>query len=433
MSRIFRVYQKKRGHRRTGSGKLGSFGEAAFYACFFLAGCAGLVFCIVTMVIPEWRASHEFVETVCVVRAKELGETQGDDGPLYRPDIQIEYRVGGESHVATTYDMIRAYSNDRAANQTILDGFDVGKQSPCWYDPLNQDVAVLTRGYTWWHLLIFVVPISFVLIGSGGLLYCVMHWGKSAEHMAATVKDGNPLGRLQRNVSPDSDFPSIPAGADMTNSPGTRLRFRLPISATPTWILVGVLVACVAWNGVVSIFMATLVGDFLAGNPQWLPTLFMIPFVLVGLGLIVFFLRQLMITTGIGPTLLEISDHPLRPGEACRLFVSQTGRLRINSFVVLLVCEESAQYRQGTDTRTETQCVLRLPLYERANFAILRTEPLEIECEFSIPPRAMHSFKSGNNEVRWSLRVEGDVAGWPDYSRSFPIIVYPAAAQGAAP
>lgn len=429
MSRSFRVYQKKRGNRRTGSGKLGSFGEVLFFGFFFLAGCIGLIVVIVALAIPEWRANHEFVETTCVVRAKQLGETQSDDGPRYRPEIEIEYEVNAAKHVAKTYDICGSYSDDRGDNRAVLDQFEIGKTYPCWYDPLDHDVAVLVRGYTWWLWLIFIVPASFLLLGSGGLLYCLMHWGKSAERQAAAARTAKPFEHFDPDGPGVGDFPNVPAGADMTNSPGTRLRFRLPISTSATWILIVVLVACGAWNGVVAVFMVTLIRDLLAGNPQWLPTLVMIPFLLVGIGLIVFFLRQLMITTGIGPTLLEISDHPLRPGETYRLFISQAGRLRINALAVLLVCEEHVQYRQGTDTRTETRCVHRQEIYDRKGFEIRRSEPLEVECDFTVPSDMMHSFKSGNNEVRWSLQVKGDVAGWPDYTRMFHVIVHPRPAE----
>ena len=86
-----------------------------------LVGCVGLVVILVALVIPEWRANHEFVETICAVRSKELGQTQGEDGTLYRPEIGIEYAIDGEPHVAKTYDMCGSYSSDRAANQAILD------------------------------------------------------------------------------------------------------------------------------------------------------------------------------------------------------------------------------------------------------------------------------------------------------------------------
>ena len=71
---------------------------------------------------------------------------------MYRPEIPIEYEVNGKTHVVTTYDMCGTYSSDREANQAMLDRFDVGREYPCWYDPLDHDVAVLVRGYTWWHL-----------------------------------------------------------------------------------------------------------------------------------------------------------------------------------------------------------------------------------------------------------------------------------------
>ena len=329
-------------------------------------------------------------------------------------------RSAAKTHFVTTYDTCRSYSSDRAANQAILDRFDVGGQYPCWYDPLDHDVAVLVRGYTWWIWLVLVVPVSFLLLGGGGLLYRVMRWGKSAEHLAATARSAGASRALRRRRLLRDRFPNVPAAAELTNSPGTRLQFRLPISATGTWVLIGALVACGVWNGIVSVFVVTLARDFMAGRPQWWLMLFMVPFVVAGIGLLVFFVRQVLIATGIGPTLVEISDHPLRPGETYRLFVSQAGRLRMNSLVVQLVCEEHVRYRQGTDTRTETRCVHREDLHDRKDFAIHLGEPWEMECDFSVPPGGMHSFKSENNEMRWCLVVKGDVVGWPDFSARFP-------------
>ena len=37
----------------------------------------------------------------------------------------------------------------------------------------------------------------------------------------------------------------------------------------------------------------------------------------------------------------------------------------------------------------------------------------------------MHSFKADHNEINWALVIEGDVAGWPNFKRSFPVIVRP--------
>ena len=69
--------------------------------------------------------------------------------------------------------------------------------------------------------------------------------------------------------------------------------------------------------------------------------------------MIYLFMRQLLIASGVGPTQLEISDHPLLPGRRYDLYLSQAGRLTMNFLEIDIVCEEQATYHQGTDTRTE--------------------------------------------------------------------------------
>jgi len=185
------------------------------------------------------------------------------------------------------------------------------------------------------------------------------------------------------------------------------------------------MVACLVWNGIVAAFAVPVVRGHLRGDPEWVLTLFVVLFGLGGIVLLVFFVRQFLITTGIGPTLVEISDHPLHPGQQCRLFLSQPGRLAINSIEVLLVCEEEATYRQGTNTRTETRKVCHRQLFHRDAFEVYRGMPFEAECELSVPAAAMHSFKAAHNGVHWKVVVKGDIARWPDYERSFPVIIHP--------
>jgi len=423
LSRSFRVYQKKRGNRRTGSRALGSLGELVFFGIFFLAGCAGLVLIVATVLIPEWRVNHEFVETTCVVRGKEIGSSSGDDGDVYRPEIQIEYEIAGKKYVTTTYDITGSYSSGREDKQAILKRFDIGGKYACWYDPTDPKVAVLVRGYSLFGWLILAVPVVFVLVGGGGFIYRLLHWGKSAEHRAA----GNLATDLfERRGRASGDFPNVPAGADMTNSPGTRLKFRLPISTTATLKLVSIGVFCLIWNGIVlGVGFFVWRGLFGPGPVQWVPLLFLIPFALVGIFLVGLFFRQLLITTGVGQTFVEISGHPLFPGEQYDLLVSQAGRLRMNSLSAILVCEEAATYRQGTNTRTETRRVFQRELFNRKSFDIQRGLPLEEGCEMEIPVGMMHSFKSENNEINWKIVIAGNVDRWPDFEREFPVIVYP--------
>ncbi|OHB68171.1 MAG: hypothetical protein A2V70_19695, partial [Planctomycetes bacterium RBG_13_63_9] len=256
--------------------------------------------------------------------------------------------------------------------------------------------------------------------------YRLLHWGKSAERRAAMLQRRQQRDLFGTNGAAARKFPSIPNGIDIINSPGIKLKYRLPIAKSPGWVLFGALLTCLFWNGIVSVFVVLAVRGHFDGRPDWFLTLFVVPFALVGIALIVYFVRQFLVTTGVGPTLVEISDHPLHPGQKCQLFVSQSGRLTLNSIRVLLVCQEEATYRQGTDTRTETREVYRQEVFRRENFEVRRGLPFKAECELDVPAGAMHSFRADHNEIAWKLIVQGDIARWPDYERPFPLVIRPA-------
>ncbi len=175
-----------------------------------------------------------------------------------------------------------------------------------------------------------------------------------------------------------------------------------------------------------------VVRGHVTGAPNWGLTVFVVPFVVIGIGLIVYLVRQLLRTTGVGPTRVEISDHPLAPCAQYEILISQAGRLSVNLLEVLLSCHEVATYRQGTDTRTEERQVFAESVLRREQFEILPGTPFESRCALRIPMAAMHSFKAVHNEVQWRLRVRGAVAGWPDFVREFPVIVAPARRGAAA-
>ena len=174
------------------------------------------------------------------------------------------------------------------------------------------------------------------------------------------------------------------------------------------------------------------VRSFLAGSPDWLMTLFIVPFLVVGVALVVVFARLLRHTAGIGPTLVEISDHPLLPGNGYRLFLSQSGNLTLKSIEVSLICEEEAVFRQGTNARTESREVFRQSLYAGGGAIIRPGEPLEAECDLPIPAEAMHSFRASHNQVQWKLIVRGEIVGWHGFQRSFPVVVRPLPAAARA-
>jgi hypothetical protein len=425
------LYEKKRGNRRTGSSKLGSAGEAGFHAALLVIGSLTLAWIIQNLVVQQWRVNYEFIEQPCVVLDTNLGSRRQDSGRVYRPEIKIRYEVDGRAYttwthdIATARDMSESYTSDRAAAEAVRDQFSVGAQYLCWYDPTDPIVAVVSRGYPWWVWVAMVVPSLFVLVGGGGLLYAGLTWGKSAERRAALAQRTTGSELLRGNGHCDPDFPTVPAGGDIINSPGTRLKYRLPVGTSPGWALLGLTALTILWNGTVAVFATLVVRGHLAGQADWYASAFLIPFVVVGILLIALLVRELIRTTAVGPTRVEISDHPLHPGGRYDLLITQSGKLRIRSFEVLLVCEERATYRQGTNSRTERTAVFRGSLFRREGFEVTSDAPFETQCELAIPPEAMHSFKAEHNAIQWRLIVRSKAARWPTWQRDFPLLVQP--------
>lgn len=425
MSRPVRLYGKKRGSRQVGAGPFGRLLLVLFFGFFVVAGVGFMTLLVKQIVLPQWRANYQFLETQGLALRKRIGESQSGGSPVYRAEILLEYETAGQTHESWAYsDASAAFSSGREAKQEFLDGYEIGRSYPCWYDPEEPTTVCLKRGYDWLAWTMLLLPLTFIAVGGGGLIYQFLNWSTSIERRLAMVQR---VQQLELFDSRDShEFPTVPRDANLTNSPGTRLAYRLPTAISPGWALAVIIAGCLFWNGMVALFVTIAVNSHLRGEPEWFLTLIMVPFLLVGLALGWYTLRQLLITTGIGPTLVEISAHPLEPAGEYEIFLSQAGRLTISSLRVLLVCEEQATYQQGTNSRTETCPVFEEEVFRREDLQIQRGLPLEVNAPLRVPAGAMHSFKSSHNEIRWKLLVKGDVRGWPNYEREFPLLVYPA-------
>lgn len=279
------------------------------------------------------------------------------------------------------------------------------------------------EGWAFWSLLIVLA--ALVVIGGAGMLLTLLEVGASAERRAAIKQRAAQFELLSDSHVSAKEYPGVPREADLTNSPGVKLAYRLPIVSSPAWGLMLATVLGLVWNGVGVVLAFVALNSHREGNPEWFLTLFVTVFVLLGVWGMYYFLRELRRVTGIGPTSMEISDLPLQPGRQCEIWLLQSGRHAIRSLRVSLVCEEEAIFHQGTNVRTERREVRRQPVFQCENVAVGPTTPYERRCVLQTPGDAMHSFQSPHNAVRWKLVVQGEAEGWPPFERCFPVLVYP--------
>jgi hypothetical protein len=425
MSRRLRIWEKKRGARSTGSSAVGTVGEVAFFAGMLAVGVAAIVWVIYDSMVPKWRSYHNFAEVRGEVVETGVGTWQGPGVTAYRPMIRVRYTVDGQEYEEWTYDMDVTYSGSETDAKEIILNYAVGQVYRCYYDPADPQTVKLSSGYKWSFWLLLLVPVSFSAIGGAGLVYTIYRWTVSAERRSATAKrfginEGDAHSDAERDL-----LPNVPTAGDLTNSPGTQLAYRLPAAMKPVWQVFWLAAFCVVWNAIAMVFAALAVGGLWRGEPAAGLSVVTIAFLASGIAAIVYLVKQSLATGGIGPTRIEISDHPLKPGGKYSVILSQAGGREIESLDLSLVCDEVTTYRQGTDTRTEIRRVYEQNVLADASVNAAKGQNFEARSVLEVPIGIMHSFKADHNEVQWRLQVRGTVDRWRLYDRSFPVLVHP--------
>lgn len=281
------------------------------------------------------------------------------------------------------------------------------------------------HGWVAWSAL--VIPIAPIIYGITDLAVVVWRSLASSERRAAVVQMASDW--ELPGISPQPDRPSLPAVPPIdavVDSPGVRLMYRLPSDAVSGQLSLALAAVAIVWNSLVAGFVIQVVRQHWALEPNWLLTWLVVPFVFAGAWTIYALVRQILLTSGTGATLLEIAEHPLYPGQRYEAFLSQTGRLQVRWYQVQLVCEEQATFQQGTDTRKATAIVHRETVFSERKFVIPPGGAFETHFTINIPSTAMHSFTAAHNAVSWMLVVRGRMARWPEFERRFPLYVYPA-------
>jgi uncharacterized protein DUF3592 len=379
-----------------------------FFAIFLIAGAAAFYFMFVRPMVRLF-AARTWQETTCTVLSSQVAESSDSDGTTYRPEIVYTYSVDDHSLQADRYDFLGVWSSGRSGKEEIVAAYPPGARVTCWYDPNQPEQAVLFRGFAASYL-VGLFPLIFLLVGGGGLVWTLRSRRRARQTAMAPVTGAvaaSPFG-----VEP-------PPGAGLGP-----LELRSTLS--PLGKALGLGFAAVFWNGIVSVFLWQVIASWKSGQPNGCLTTFLIPFVLVGLGLIFAFCRQLLVLFNPRP-LLTLSPGVLAPGETAYLqwrFAGAAGRVR--RLKILFEGREEARYRRGTSTYTDRNTFASVTVLDTA-------QPFEIangSTGFSVPAGSVPSFAATHNKVVWSLKVQCEIPAWPDSEEEYEVVVRPAAPGG---
>ncbi|TXT38624.1 MAG: hypothetical protein FD138_316, partial [Planctomycetota bacterium] len=311
--------------------------------------------------------ARNWVATPCTVVSSEV---KPDDGSL-QLTVVFKYTVDQKDYESDTYCFTTMSSNTANGwKQQVVKDHPAGQQTTCFVNPNNPAEAVIEPGWVpdmWWGLF----PFPFLLVGGAALLVATGVIRLPSSTLRPTSSNWKPTPQVRALPRESEDFDSEDADDEDTEEPQPDDGpVTLKPASTPLGTCLGVLFAALFWNGIVSIFVWQIFQQFRQGQIGgwgWFQVAFLVPFVLIGLGLIAGF------------------------------------------------------FYSGTTTHTDEATFAEILLVETFE----TFEIAEGETTATIPSDTMHSFAASHNKIEWSLIVKGDIQLWPDMSATFPITVLP--------
>ncbi|MCA9075447.1 MAG: DUF3592 domain-containing protein [Planctomycetaceae bacterium] len=386
----------------------GMWGLYVFCGMFALAGAAMFYFMTLGPLLNVYRA-RTWVETPCTITSSRVERHDGDDGDTFSIEITYDYAFRGQPYGGDRYHFMIGSSSGYDGKKAVVDAHPVGMKTVCYVDPLNPSEAVIERGLTWdmlWGL--FCVP--FLVVGFG--IPWAVRWSERKKQRTALStgggsSDGNEVGSTQFNENPDGSI-------------------TLQSESSPLGRFMGSIIIALIWNGLISFLIRQVVEGFQNGDPEWFLTVFSIPFVLVGLGLIIWAVYAFFALFNPRP-ILTLNRGQIPLGEVVHMTWQFRGSSHsIRHLKLTLVGSEKATYRRGTNTHTDKEKFHEQVLFESDQSYDIASGEADIE----VPADSMHTFTANNNEIVWTLEMAGDIPLRPDVSATFPIVVTPHEKEG---
>lgn len=379
-----------------------------FSLVFLVAGSAVLYF-FGYRTYRDFLAAKSWTETPCTIVSSRLVTSHGEND-TYSPHIVFQYEWQGQPRESERYQLVAYSSSFRSAHQRIVDAHPPGLQTVCYVNPNDPSEAVLDRSFPAGIWIGAIVGGAFALFGIGGLVGSLAYARsvrRRATEMPSTPGTGSPISQAARSGSAP---------------PGTAAPQRLAPQTGRKTAFFWMLLFGVFWNGIVSVFVGILINSFRAGDPQWFMALFLTPFVLIGLVLIVAILLTFLAMFNPVPQLTLLSSPCRLGGPLSLTWEFSGGTSRIRKLTLSLVGEESATYRHGTSTMTDTSRFHQQILTETTR----PTDMVSGRIDTALPERSMHSWKASNNKIEWTVTVHGEIPFFPDINDKFPVEVLPA-------
>ncbi len=366
---------------------------------------AGILWFMFLVPVMGVMGAKNWPSVPCRIVSSKVHTSRDSDGTTYRPDISFSYSYKGQTHTSDSYSFGGKVSSGYNWAQGRVSQYPAGSNAICYVNPSYPQEAVIDRGFTG--------EVFFGLMGVPFLAFPLIMLIVAAKSRGGGKSRALPNAAWRPAVAPViSASPS--GGMVLQNYGGTR-----------TTKAIGLFCVAAFWNGIVSVFLFGFFRDE-KGLSAILPGLFMIPFVLIGIGLIIAFFWQVGALFNPSVT-VSLPRDSVQVGESLPFYWEiKGGMTRLNQIKITLEGREEATFRRGTDTITD-----KSPFF----YEVIAEESSPVnrngQAMISIPADTMHSFEASNNKILWILTFEAPVSKWPDVREEWKINVMPRESMGS--
>lgn len=368
---------------------------AAMLFAVLLAGGVTVLYAFFLEPVRNIIVAANWVPTPCLIRDSDMDAATG------KPRVRYSYRHENAIFHSQRVWFVRSGGYTATEARQILQRYPKGKETTCYVNPKDPSFAVLERGFKP-ELLIGLIPLAAAVAGLVGLLGAL-------HRMAIGQRPGPSSTTTFTPVQPRRQRGTV------------RLRTRRGVRQ-----MLAVVALTVLWNGVISFLVREVIYNWREGIPGcygWLLTLVAVPFVLVGLGGIAASVYLFIKLFNPRP-ILTLSSATLEPGGTINIAWAFTGRWRlIRRLRIMLEGREEATYARGTGYTTDCEMFATIPIVQ----ADAAAEIARGRARLVMPAESVPTFASPHNRIVWSIRVLGEITGWPNVDEQMELTVLPAA------
>lgn len=373
---------------------------AVFFGLFALVGL-GFTFGVLVPTTVRWLSARSWAETPGTVIWSRVKSQRGSKGgTTYSVDLFYRYQYQGREYRSNRYGLLSSSSSGRDGKQEAVDSLPPGSTLVCYVNPRKPWQAVVKRDLG--AMVLFAVfPLPFLGIGIGGLCWAIRKRRAGKLTQIASVSGGQ---------SPHREEP-IPDSPELVLTAGKS-----------RWItFFGALFICAFWNGIVSMFVGEAWSSWMRGRPDFLLTIFLIPFVLIGSIFLVYVPYSLLLAF-LARYELRLIPGTLKPGGTATLTWERAGGFgQPKSIALHLIGAEIATYAGRKKPSTSTSVFHDELLAEIPLSSIFANRPIAIK----LSENAVPTLKGDSNKLVWKLRMDITLRGLPKVTDEYEIDVRP--------